>query len=310
MVIVSGASGFVGLSVVKALIQQGIEVLALLRNPEKVDLFSSLSGVTPLVLEMKEILSLPAILTRNKIPQTFEGFFHFAWDGNSGAGREDYTLQLQNIQETCDAVELCATLQIPQFIYAGSLMEYESTSYIPVSGSKPVRNYLYRTGKLTGHYMAKTVAVSRSIDFKMGIISNAYGAGEYSPRLINSSLRKLLAGEPTSFTSGEQLYDFIYITDVAKAFVAIFQQGKPYHNYYIGNSTQKPLKEFIQEMGDCVKPNLDLGIGRVPFDGVSIDYHALDTKSLYRDTDFTPQVSFSQGIAHTIQWIQEVDSSS
>lgn len=302
--IVTGASGFVGEHLVKELSQQGYKVIAVIRDELKQEKFKNLSNVEVVICDMKDIKNLPKLVTKLGTKLEIEAFFHLAWEGSAGAGREDYNIHLNNIKYSCDAVEVASEIGCKQFVYAGSLMEFESTSYIPTQGSKPVRNYVYRTAKMTAHYMGKAVAVSKNIEFKMGIISNAYGAGELSPRLVNTSLRKLLNGEKTSFTAGTQYYDFIYITDVAKAFLKIMEQGKAYHNYYIGNETQLQLCEFVKRMGACVDPNIDLGIGQVPFDGVTIDYNAIDTSALFKDTDFTCEIDFETGINKTIEWIK------
>lgn len=298
--IVTGASGFIGEHLVRELSEHGYRVLAIIRDKSKAMLIEGIANVEVVICDMKDIEKLPELIE----PGEVEAFFHLAWEGSAGQARDDYNIHLNNIKYTCDAVEVASKIGSKQFVYAGSLMEFESTSYIPQQGSKPVRNYVYRTAKMTAHYMGKAVAVSQGIEFKMGIISNAYGAGELSPRLINTSIRKLLAGEKTSFTPGEQMYDFIYITDVAKAFVKIMEQGKAYHNYYIGNEKQAPLNEFIKRMGACIDENIDLGIGEVPFDGVAIDYGAIDTKAIYKDTDFVCEVDFESGINKTIDWIR------
>lgn len=303
-VIVTGATGFVGLNLVTQL-SENYKVFALFRDNSKVDLLKNLPNVTPVLCDMNNIKSLPDLLA-NLVDNSvnYFAFFHLAWQGSAGVERENYDIHLDNIKFTCQAVEIAAQLNCEQFVYAGSLMEFESTSYIPIQGSKPARNYIYRTAKLTAHYMAKSIATSLEIPFKMGIISNAYGAGETAPRLINTSLRKLLAGEKTSFTPGVQLYDFIYITDVATAFIKIMEQGKPFYNYYIGNKKQYPLHEFITKMGACIDPNIDLGIGEVAFDGVAINYDSIDTNSLFNDTDFIPKIPFETGIKLTIDWIK------
>lgn len=300
-VIVTGANGFVGNNLVNTLSKSGYKVLALIRDKTKSQIFKDIANVEVVVCDMNEISQLPNLIDKSNIV----AFFHLAWEGSSGESRDDFNIQLTNVKLTCDAVEACKVLDISQFILAGSLGEFESVSYIPTQGSKPVRNYIYRTSKMTAHYMAKSVAVSLGIDFKMGIISNAYGAGELSPRLINTSIRKLLNGEKTSFTAGTQMYDFIYITDVANAFVKIMEHGKAYHNYYIGNKTQQPLCEFIKKMGECIDSNIDLGIGDVPFDGVSIDYQQINTNTLFDDTDFEIEIDFETGINKTIEWIKQ-----
>lgn len=300
-IIVTGASGFVGEHLVKELSQQGYKVIAIIRDEKKSDKLKSIPDVEVVICDMNDISKLPKLIDKTGV----KAFYHLAWEGSAGEAREDYNIHLNNIKYTCDAVEVASEIEAEQFIYAGSLMEFESTSYIPTQGSKPVRNYVYRTAKMTAHYMGKAVAVSKGIEFKMGIISNAYGVGELSPRLVNTSIRKLLNGEKTSFTAGTQYYDFIYITDVAKAFVKIMEQGKAYHNYYIGNENQLQLCEFVKRMGACIDPSIDLGIGQVPFDGVTIDYNAIDTTALFKDTDFTCEIDFETGINKTIQWIKD-----
>lgn len=84
--------------------------------------------------------------------------------------------------------------------------------------------------------MARAIAGSLGIDYIRAVISNIYGAGEKSPRLINTTIRKLLNGEHCAFSAGEQLYDFIYVTDAAKMFAALGDSGKSNKTYYIGDS--------------------------------------------------------------------------
>lgn len=299
--IITGASGFVGKSLVKELSAKGYEVLAIIRNKNKVSEFDDLSNVSVVVCDLRDISNL-----KNFLPKTdYSYFFHLAWEGTSGPDREDYHKQLQNVVYTCEAVKTAKELGCKRFIYAGSLMEYESIKYIPINGSIPVKNYIYRTAKLTAHYMAKSLAVDLGIDFVTGTISNAYGEGEISPRLINSTIRILLKNEKTSFTSGEQLYDFIYITDVAKAFIAIAEKGRAYGNYYIGNRTQRKLKDYLIDIKNCIDKNIELGFGEIPFYGASLDYTEFDTNALYEDTDFKCEVDFMEGIKKTIKWIEQ-----
>lgn len=304
MILITGGAGFIGQHLVDALVSQGYEVGVILRTKEQGAVFSHRKEVETYFFDEKDPNQLKHQLQGKEV----EGFYHFAWSGHAGTQREDYRLQLNNVALTCEAVELAKELDARQFIYAGSLMEYEATQYISQPGSQPPANYIYRTAKLTAHYMAKSLAVSLGVPFKTGIISNAYGAGETAPRFINTTLRKLLAKEPTAFTSGTQLYDFMYVSDVAEAFVLLLTEGKAFHDYYIGNKTLYPLHTFVERMGACVDPECVLGIGLLPFDGVSLHYDVIDTQGLYRDTSFCPKVSFEEGIEKTIHWIQTQES--
>lgn len=299
--IVTGASGFVGKALVKQLSINGYEVVAIIRDKNKSAEFNDLNNVSAVICNLSDISNLKNLIEK----AAYSYFFHLAWEGTSGSEREDYYKQLQNVAYTCDTVKAANDLGCKRFIYAGSLMEYESIKYIPMSGSIPVKNYIYRTAKLTAHYMSKSLAVDLGIDFVIGTISNAYGEGEISARLINSTIRKLLNNEKISFTSGEQLYDFIYITDVAKAFIAIAEKGRAYGNYYIGNRAQRKLKDYLIDIKDCIDEDIKLGLGKIPFDGVSLDYTEFDTESLYEDTNFKCEVDFKEGVRRTIKWIKQ-----
>jgi nucleoside-diphosphate-sugar epimerase len=152
--------------------------------------------------------------------------------------------------------------------------------------------------------MARTIAGSAGIDYIRAVISNIYGPGELSPRLINTSIRKMLNGEHCAFSAGNQLYDFIYIDDAAKTFFALGQDGRPNKTYYIGSLNPKPLKEFLLEMRDCVNPTIEIGLGELDFNGVSLSYTEFDINAVKNDTGYVPQVSFEKGIKATIAWVK------
>ena len=170
--------------------------------------------------------------------------------------------------------------------------------------TEPGINTLYCIAKTAANHMARTVAGSLGIDYIRAVISNIYGPGEMSPRLVNTSLRKMLDGEHCSFTAGDQMYDFIYITDAAKAIAAIGEMGRSNKTYYVGSQNPRPLKEFLITMRDCVDPGIKIGLGEVPFKGVSLTYREFDIDSVKNDTGFVPTVSFTEGIQNTIAWLR------
>lgn len=115
----------------------------------------------------------------------------------------------------------------------------------------------------------------------------------------------MLSGEHCRFSPGEQLYDFIYITDAAKAFIAIGDKGHSQKSYYIGSQHPHKLKDFLYELQNQIDPSIEIGIGELPFRGNSLSYNEFDIFALKNDTGFVPSVSFSEGIRKTINWIKE-----
>lgn len=301
-VIVTGATGFIGKALIKNLSENNIKVYAIVRNINNAKDIININNVELICCNMSEVNQLKNLINNIDI----DVFYHLAWSGTSGDLRMNYDLQLMNVKYTCDAVKLAKDLGCNKFVFAGSIMEHESIKYVPEDGSYPSRHCIYKTAKLAAHYMGKTMAANIGIDFINAIISNVYGEGEISQRLISSTIKKLLNGEKTSFTSGEQLYDFIYITDAARAFMEIGLQGKPFHSYYIGSGEPMPLKHFLTIIRDCIDKNIDLGLGKVLFDGSSLSYNEFDKDSLFREFNFKCEVSFTQGIIKTIDWMKSL----
>lgn len=303
-VIITGASGFLGKALLRQMIEREIEVIAVVRSRKKLEEYKNETNLCIIECELAQIETLLEKIMDRK----FDAFYHFAWEGTSGKEREDYRIQLKNVEAVCKAVAVADELKCKKFIYAGSLMEYESTTYMTKSGLIPTANYIYRTAKLTGHYMAKTIAGQKDIAFISTIISNVYGEGEYSPRFINSTLRKIINSERLAFTEATQLYDFIYISDAVNAFIHIGEFGRPYAIYYIGSKRIKPLRDYIEEMVKAVDSEQLPEFGILDYDGISLNYNEFDINKLEIDTGFQCEVPFAEGIKKTMDWLKGINN--
>ncbi len=299
--IVTGANGFVGSALCKALSENGTEVIAVVRsNTSDIKEIEHLPNLKMVYCPLEEIKELPTMIEDNDI----DAMYHLAWEGTSGPLRGDDAVQLKNIQHTCDAVRACADMKCSRFVFASSIMEYEIKATMETD-RVPGINTLYCSAKLSADYFARTIAGTLGVEYLRAVISNAYGPLEKSARLINSTIRKLLKNEHCSFSAGEQMYDFIYITDAAKSFVAIGEKGISNRTYYIGSQNPKPLKEFLLELRDQIDPEIELGLGELPFNGISLGYDEFNISAIKNDTGFVPEITFDEGVRKTAEWIRE-----
>ena len=297
--IITGANGFIGKQLINELLRRGYDIVAL--DIVFDDYLSNNPKIKCINVKDVQVSDLMPLIPENK----YDCFFHLAWAGTSGPNRANYEMQLNNVKLACQYVELCQKINCKRFLYASSINEMETYEYLQSDDIEPGGGYIYGTGKLAAHLMAETVAKANGIDFIPVIITNIYGVGEKSARMIYTSLVKLINGEHCSFTEGHQTYDFVYITDAINSIVEVSEKGKPFNRYYIGSGHPKPLREFLLTMRDIVSPGTALGLGDIPFKGIDISYQQFDMQKVEKDTGYINKVSFEDGIKMTSEWIRK-----
>lgn len=295
--VINGANGFVGRALTAELCRQGIRVLSVAR---KHDERPRDDRILPITLDLAQLAQLPSLTE-----EPWDVFYHLAWAGTSGGGRKDINTQLFNIEASLEAVKVAKSLGCSRFIGAGSIMEQEILAASAEPQARPGRGHIYSAAKLAAHQMSRCVAAELGIEHIWAVITNAYGEGETSPRLLNTTLRKIIRSEELNFTSAMQNYDFIHVEDAARAFRLLGQRGIPFIQYTVGSGRARPLRDFLQELCQTVAPDREPLFGGIPFEGVSLPLEAFDTTLLYRDTGFVPEINFSEGIRRTMAWLRQ-----
>ncbi len=300
-VIITGADGFVGYYTTLCFLGEGCEVLAL-DIGETPNRLKPQKGLTYLQCDVSDPKNL-----LDRIPRgVYDTFIHFAWAGSAGPQRVDYNLQMKNAIDTVECMKAAKELGCSRFVCAGSIMEYEVEAAVHAQGSRPGMGYIYGMAKHSAHSLCKAVSANIGIELMWPMITNAYGIGEFSPRFVNTTLRKMIAGEPLEFTSGTQNYDFVYVTDVAKAFYLVAKNGKAGCEYMIGSGEAKPLREFVIEMVAACAPHMAPHFGDVPFTGTNMPLSTFDIRDIQEDCGFAPTVSFAEGTKMTMEWLKTV----
>lgn len=301
-VIISGADGFVGSYTVKHFLNNGKKVLALDIGAEA----CRLEEHPNLTYMQCDVTDIGDMLARIPVGE-YDTFVHFAWAGSAGPARVDYKLQMQNALSTVECLKAAKELGCKRFVCAGSIMEYEVEAAVHSPGSRPSMAYIYGMGKHIAHCMCKSIAANIGIDLLWPMITNAYGVGESSPRFINTTLRKIINNEPLQFTSATQNYDFVYVSDVAKAFYLVAEKGKPFCEYMIGSGDARPLREFIFEMVAVCGPESKPLFGDIPYTGTNMPLSTFCIDAIKNDCGFAIEVPFGKGAQMTMDWLKTVE---
>lgn len=303
-VLITGANGFIGSAVLKEMSKNHVTVIAVVRNQNsEISHIQGLDGVRIVYCEAENISKLEDIVPDRDI----DAFIHLAWEGSTGDARSDYSKQLMNVKYAMDAVHVASRMNIKRYIGAGTLAEKDVLNYHAGDGAVPNAVSIYGIAKISMHFMTKAECTKLGIEHIWCYLSNTYGVGNTTGNFINFACRTMLSGKRAAFTAGEQMYDFVYITDTARAICAATEKGKRNTAYYLGSGACRKLKEYIKIIRDTIDPEIPLFLGEIPFNGIALDEKEFNTDKLFSDTGYKPAVDFEQGIYETVEWLKSLN---
>lgn len=296
-VIVTGADGFIGSALVKSLISKGYFVYAIVKDKkQRQDAINTIY----IEAEFNDYVNLEKRIS----DESFDVFYHLAWNGTFGKSFEDYHCQLQNAAYAADALMAAVRLQCKRFVLAGTIVELEAKHCITTDKGEPRTSCIYGAAKLSAEMICRTLAHQNKIGFNTAILASVYGPGDRSSMIQNVLIRALQEGKSPKLIQGEFLYDWIYIDDVADALVAIEQKGQTNRTYYVGHRELQTFESLVSRTRDIVAPHVELRFGELQ-DKTVIDYSMINREALFKDTGFICKADFDDSIRKTAKWLAE-----
>ena len=170
----------------------------------------------------------------------------------------------------------------------------------PYSASKAAADHLVRAWHHT--YSLPVITTN---------CSNNYGPYHFPEKLIPLMIVNALAGKPLPvYGDGQQIRDWLYVTDHCAAIRRVLAAGTPGETYNIGGWNEKPNIEIVQTICtllDELKPRSD----KQPY-ARQISYvadrpghdrrYAIDARKLERELGWKPAETFGTGIRKTVRW--------
>jgi len=222
--------------------------------------------------------------------------YHFAWDGTTGAGRDDMYLQTRNIRHALDAVGAAARLGCKAFIGAGSQAEYGRVEGILRPDTPAFPETGYGMAKLCAGQMTREYAHQLGVAHIWTRILSVYGPNDGMQSMVMSTIRKLKDGVVPRFTKGEQMWDYLYSEDAARAFRLLGEKGQDGKVYVLGSGQAQPLVHYIEQIREVYAPSAALEMGAIAYAPKQVMYLCADITELQNDTGFVATTSFREGI--------------
>lgn len=296
--VITGGTGVTGNALVKYLLQQEIEVTALVRPNSFRRHFLPQNHPRLTVIEcgMKNYSSI-----RESFPdKSYDVFFHLAWDGSTGkkkvGNRNNFKLQNQNVSYALDAVELCHQLHCPVFVMTGSQAEYGCKDVLVTEDMEKRPENGYGIAKLCAEGMTRILCREYGIRQIWPILFSVYGPCDATESLIDTSIRGLLQGRTLPYTKGEQLWDYLYSYDAARALLLLAEYGIDGETYHVASGSVRPLYEYIELMYQIVAPDLKPRLGELAYSNHQAMFLGADISKLKSVTGFQPEYTFEHGI--------------
>lgn len=294
-VLVTGANGFIGSSLIKKMIANNIEVVA-------VDISFAGNRLPDSNLITKVEPGVEAALAE-KIPAgEYDAFYHLAWKGVNGAEKADPSVQLANIQMAVDCANICKQLNVKKLLCAGTVAENATFSLPELA--KTSGGMMYGVAKHACRLILEDYCKNIGQQFVWMQFSNIYGVGNKTGNLVSYTLGELLAGKEATFGPALQPYDFIYVDDLIEAVYRLGANDTKKSFYYIGSGSPRILKDYLLRIGELAGCADKVGIGIRPDDGIKYTMDMFCNKDLVETIGEYVCTSFVDGIEKTIEWLK------
>lgn len=219
-VILTGATGFVGRQIHRALVADGCRVHAIIRTGSR----ARLDFPTGQITETDDLFALSVKDWQNRLG-TADMFIHAAWYVNPA----DYLDSPRNLDCALGSLtlfEACQLAGIRHFVGLGTCMEYAPSDRPLDIASACGPNTLYAASKLALYRMMQKRSETGDMHFSWCRLFYLYGEKEYPQRLVPMLHRQLRQGLPVALGSGLQVRDFLDVADAGRmiADIALMQQ--------------------------------------------------------------------------------------
>lgn len=309
--IMTGATGFIGSTLVKLLVEDSIKVLALGRKKwAEVDekRLQENELLSYIQINMDEISALPERVKELGWSGDNCVFYNFAWGGKGKLSDLEVGPQVNNIAWSANALKAAKALGCEKFVHIGTMEEAFTHKYLELDfhkNSEYNRHVIYSVAKMGSRNLLKVLAKEEGIDLMIGTNSHVMGPNDDKDSFLQVTLQKLIDEDELIFSTGEQIFDVISSYDCALAYKMIGEKGLPQSEYWIGSGEAKPLKEYIKAMYDLYPSGQEMQFGKLTYNDISLTLEDFDISNLVGDTGFQPTMSYEKTVHQLHGWLTE-----
>ncbi len=234
------------------------------------------------------------------LPEKYEGkrFYHISTD-------EVYGALEMNRPEGIKPPYATAASSTQHHLAYGDQFFHEDTPYRPHSP--------YSASKASSDHFVRAYHDTYGMPTIVTNCSNNYGPYQFPEKLIPLFINNIRHRKPLPvYGKGENIRDWLYVEDHARAIDTIFHKGRVAETYNIGGFNEWKNIDIIKVLINTVDRLLgraegeDLGLITYVTDRPGHDArYAIDSSKLQRELGWEPSLQFEEGIEKTVRWYLE-----
>jgi nucleoside-diphosphate-sugar epimerase len=295
-VLLTGAGGFIGAHVARALLARGAEVHAVVRDRSRAPRLASIAErLTTHEADIIDATATARVVEASKPDVAI----HAAWYAVPGK----YLDAPENLAHVAASLDLATRLVdagCKRFVGVGTCFEYDTSVGTPLRESSPtLPRFLYATCKLALHDVLRAYAPIAKTSFAWCRLFYQYGPMEARERLVPHVIDRLLGGGIAETSGGAQVRDFLHVADVAGAISAVALSDVE-GAVNIGSGVPVTVREIVATVARLCDATDRVRFGAMPYRPNDPMFVCADVEKL-RGTGFTPKFDLESGLEDTVR---------
>ena len=312
VLLVTGAAGFIGSTLVERLLRDGHRVRG-------IDSFTDYYDPAIKRRNLEAALRHPQFefvegdivgADFTALLRDVECCFHLAAQAGVRAswGREFRHYIHCNIDATQQLLEAARALHMPKIVYSSSSSVYGNARQMPMSeDALPSPLSPYGVTKLSAEQMCVLYHYNYGLNVVALRYFTVYGPRQRPDMAFHKFIRAGLRGEPIEvYGDGNQTRDFTFVDDAVAANVAAMQWSKPLGVFNVGGGANVGLQYVVGLIEQAVGRKLQIEF-KPPVHGDVRDTHA-DTRRVAAELGWRAQVRVEEGIPAEVAWLRQLEA--
>ena len=214
-----------------------------------------------------------------------------------------------NVVGTYNVIEAAADAGVRKVVYSSSASVYGDAVFTPMTEQHPFNNRtMYGATKIAGEQFFRAFNESRGLDYAGLRYMNIYGPrmdykGTYVS-VIMKVLDRIDAGEPPIiFGDGSQAYDFVHVSDVARANILALQADASDEFFNIGMGVKTTIRELVDQLLEITGSNLEPEYR--PQEQMFVTHRVGSIDKAERLLGFRGAIPLDEGLRSVVAWRRE-----